>query len=98
MDTVIKRLSVDDPSLADELRYQWTLRSSINSLHLQRLRQLECQPYYTGSRELEANIGNVAVFQLGSVSHSLEEEDQMAAENEQDQEFEIIADFVANIT
>ena len=98
MDTVIKRLSVDDPSLADELCYRWTLRSSINSLHLQRLRQLECQPYYTGSRELEANIGNIAVFQLGSVSHSLEEEDQMAAENKQDQEFEIIVDFVANIT
>ena len=98
MDTVIERLSVDNPSLADELRYRWTLCSSINSLHLQRLRQLECQPYYTGSRELEVNVGNVAVFQLGSVSHSLEEEDQMAAENEQDQEFETVADFVANIT
>jgi hypothetical protein len=98
MDAVIKQLSVDNPSLADELRYQWTLRLSINSLHLQRLRQLECQPYHTGSRELEVNVGNVAIFQLGSMSHSLEEEDQMAAENEQDQEFDIVVDFVANIT
>ena len=102
MDRAIKRLSADNPLLADELRYRWTLCSSINLLHLEQVRWLEHQPYYTGSRELVENIGtSKAVFPLGisdSVSDLLEEEDQMEAEIKQDRDFEIIATFVANIT
>ncbi|KIL64909.1 hypothetical protein M378DRAFT_61735, partial [Amanita muscaria Koide BX008] len=39
-ETVINQLTTNSPLLAEELRRRWTLRSSINMLHLQRLEQL----------------------------------------------------------
>ena len=84
---VIEELSRDEPSLAAELRHQWILRSSINTIHLQRLWQLQCEPYYTGSQDsVESTEGA-----------SLEEEMAIEAETEHEKEFEVMTEFVANI-
>lgn len=98
MKRAIERLSTDHPLLADELHYRWMLRSSINLLHLERLQRLEHQPYYTGSQGLEENVSIKAIFPLGISDSTLEEEDQIEAETEQERDFSIVVDFVANIT
>ena len=96
---VIEEISHDEPSLAAELRRRWILRSSVNRIHLQRLRQLQCKPYYTGSRDSRENAESLAdIFASGSASsHSLEEEMEIEAENEQERDFEVMTDFVTSI-
>ncbi|KAF8344863.1 hypothetical protein F5887DRAFT_1061987 [Amanita rubescens] len=79
MERVIKQLSDSEPLLADALRKKWVLRSSVNMIHLQRLKNLQNEDYYTGSRD------------------SGEANDELEAEIEQDEDFQIIADYIANI-
>ena len=87
---VIEELSHDEPSLAAKLRRRWILRSSVNTIHLQRLRQLQCEPCYTGSQDSMESTENLAGV-------SLEEEAAIEAENEHEREFEVMTEFVANI-
>jgi hypothetical protein len=96
---VIEQLSIDDPPLADELRKRWSLRSSVNAVHLQRLKILQSKAYYTGRQDYDDTAG---VLQFTSNSDSqgitqLEQDDQIAAENARERDFEYVANFVANI-
>jgi len=95
---VIEQLSIDDPPLANELHKRWTLRSSVNAVHLQRLKILQCKAYYTGRRDYGDTAG---VLQFTTSSSQgitqLELNDQVAAENAQEKDFEYVANFVANI-
>lgn len=93
---VLVQLSADEPLLADELCRWWTLRSSINAHHIQRLNGLEHETYYSGSRsDGTENIGSQGVFDIDGIA--LAREDQIHAENEQDKDFETIAKFIAGI-
>lgn len=90
---VLEQLSADEPLLADELRRRWTLRSSVNVHHIQRLNRLEHETYYSGSQS--DRTGCQGVFDIDGIA--LAREDQLHEENEQDNDFEAIAEFVASI-
>jgi hypothetical protein len=92
MEEIITKLSTDDPLLTDELRHQWGMRSSINDHHLHRLEQLQHEPYYTGSCNLRESEG--AVHSLGSIA---DEDRSLQVENERQEEFETVANFVEQI-
>lgn len=95
---VIKQLSIDNPPLASELRKRWTLRSSVNAVHLQRLEILQRKAYYTGRRDYGVTAGILQFMTSDSQGITqLEHNDQVAAENVQEKDFEYIANFVANI-
>jgi len=97
---VIEQLSINDPHLADELRRRWTLRSSVNAVHLQRLQILQSKAYYTGRRDCDGDAAGVLQFTSNSDLQGiaqLEQNDQVAAENAQERDFEYIANFVASI-
>ena len=96
---VIEEISHDKPSWAAELCRWWILQSSVNRIHLQCLRQFQCEPYYTGSQDSRENTESLAdIFASGSASsHSLEEEMKIEAENEQERDFEVMTDFVTSI-
>ena len=94
---VIKQLSAQEPFLANELRQQWALCSSINLLHIQQFKKLQRELFYTGSQDLGEDIME-GVIPIGNIiSHSLEREDQTQVEIEQDTEFGVITEFVANL-
>lgn len=90
---IIERLSVNEPLLADELRKRWTLRSSVNAAHLQRLKILQQEDYYTGPRDCGEATGALQ----RTYSDGITANDQITAEIQQDEDFESIADFMANI-
>jgi hypothetical protein len=95
---VIEQLSIDDPPLADELRTRWTLRSSVNAVHLQRLEILRRKAYYTGRQDYGDTAGVLQFTASNSPEITqLEQSDQVAAENAQEKDFEYVADFIANI-
>jgi len=80
----IKKLSIENPDLAEELKYQWALRSSINNEHVRRLARIKpC-----------GITGNVK----GNTNHTdLEMEEQIALEQEQNQQAEQVTDFIVGI-
>jgi hypothetical protein len=96
VECTIKHLSANRSPLADELRRRWVLRSAINTLHRQRLKQLEQKSYYTGSREIGEGIETESIFHSQSRS-LLEEEDEIQAEAERERDFEVVANFIEKI-
>ena len=93
---VIEQLPMDDPLLAAELHHQWILRSAINGLHLQQLKRLQHEPYDTGSWDIGEGMGSQSsIFHIGDTT--LEQEEQIEAENEQERDFEFATNFIEQI-
>ena len=97
MQQVLKQLS-DKPHLVDELHKRWALRLAVNQIHLEQLKILQCEDYYTGLRDCGKVVGSLQLTDLEGVSSMLVQNNQAAAEIEQDKELEVITDYyMANI-
>lgn len=90
---IIEQLLVNEPLLADELHKRWTLHSSVNAAHLQWLKILQQEDYYTGPWDCREAAGALQC----TYSDGIMANNQITAEIQQDEDFESIADFMANI-
>ncbi|TDL17784.1 hypothetical protein BD410DRAFT_843337 [Rickenella mellea] len=104
---VIGELSVSNPPLAAELRRRWALRSSVNGVHLSRLRRIQSMPGFsgncsTGVRERGAHTEHlVSVSSDDVIVQEVIGQDAANAvivdEEEVLQDFEGMTDFVLSI-
>ena len=104
---VIGELSVGDPPLAAELRKRWALRSSVNGVHLSRLRRIQSMPGFLGDcsvgvRERGAHVEHsVSVSSDDVIVQEVIGQDGRDAiivdEDEVLQDFEGMTDFVLSI-
>ena len=90
MQQVINHLVSDEPHLADELHKRWVMRSAVNRVHLERLKLLQCEEYYTGPRDCGEAAGPLGVT-------SAPENDQATAEIQQNKDFEAVTEYMAHI-
>ena len=84
---VINHVVSDEPHLADELRRRWAMQSAVNQVHLEQLKLLQREEYYTGPRDCGEAAGP-----LGAT-----ENDQASAEIQQNKDFEAVAEYMAHV-